>query len=1038
VARAAVTSSVRGATFYDLAADAGPTAVHMRAPALVKQVYFPLGDGLIPAYFVETQTYVGAGGELEGYQYVIAADDGRVLHRRSMIANESFTYRVWADEGGDQRPADGPEADNTPYPLAAPEDVILDDVKPVLITIEGFNNNPDGEPDPWLPVGATETVGNNVDAYVDHTAPSGYNPENGEFRAVVNDANTFDYIYNNGKEPLSSPEQSMAAIVQLFYDTNWLHDYWYDSGFNEAAGNAQDDNYGRGGAGGDRMQAQAQDGALTGSRNNANMMTPSDGVSPVMQMYLWTPRNSDGTLKISPSEQEFEVSKGQFGPVTYEVSGPLVLVDDGQGTATDGCEPPVNDVAGKVVLIDRGDCTFETKVNHAQAAGAIAVIIANNVDGGPAGLGNDGDMEDPTIPTQGVSIGDGDLLKAELEKGDVTATMVGDADAERDGTIDNMIVAHEWGHYIHNRLVECGNNQCRAMGEGWGDFVALHMSLREGEDMDGTWASQTYAGFDKTGYFGIRRVPYSNDPTKNALTFRHIGNDNPIEVEHPIRSNGIGNSEVHNAGEVWASMMWDLYTGLHKQNPDKSFDEVRRSLSDYVVAGMMLAPPAPTYTEQRDAILIAIGEFDEDDFVTAAEAFANRGAGTCAVSPPRDSTDFTGVVESFELRANADLTGLGVGEGDDSCDGDGVIDGGESGSIKVEIYNNGVQELAAGATVEVLSPTESLVFTEGPSKTLPAVPRLDKVDLEFPVTVADGVAADEHFVLTIRVTAPGGCTEVREVELPLVIHGDIYANSAKVDDVEVPESPWLISGGAGSVVWDRQATDAGYVWFGRDIGSTSDTSLVSPPLEVLAGEPLVISFDHAFKFEYSENTAWDGGVLEISDNDGETWTDVTAFGVDPGYNGTITSDANPINGQLAFIDESDGYPALNKLSLDFGEALAGKTIRLRFRIGTDAAMGGPGWAIDNIEVAGIGNTPFPTWIPDNCGMGPTTTSGGETEGGTETVGDDTDGSATSGGQDGFDDEGCGCVVREPSPAEKLGSLALWLGLAGVARRRRRR
>ncbi|MEZ4379929.1 MAG: M36 family metallopeptidase [Nannocystaceae bacterium] len=1033
---------VADANFYTLAADAGPTAIHMRAPALVKPVYYPLGDGLLPAYFVETQTYRGADGELEGYQYVVAADDGRVLHRRSMIASENFSYRVWADEGGDMRPADGPEVDNTPYPKDAPEEGSLGFVKPALITIEGFNTNPDGDADPWLPPGATETVGNNVDAYVDHTSPSGYNPENGEFRALINGDNTFDYIYDSSEEPLSSPEQSLAAIVQLFYDVNWLHDYWYDSGFNEAAGNAQDDNFGRGGVDGDRLQAQAQDGALTGSRNNANMMTPTDGVSPVMQMYLWTPRNSAGTLTISPSEQSFEISKGQFGPVEYDVSGPLVLVDDGAGTTTDGCEPPVNDVAGKIVLIDRGDCTFETKVNYAEAAGAIAVIIANNVEGGTPGLGNDDGMNDPTIPTQAVSIGDGELIKAALEQGSVTAAMYGDADAERDGTIDNMIVAHEWGHYIHNRLVECSSTQCRAMGEGWGDFVALHMSLREGDDMNGTYASQTYAGFDKTGYFGIRRVPYSNDPTKNALTFRHIGNDNPLDVAHPIRSNGIQNSEVHNAGEVWASMMWDLYTDLHKDNPDKSFDEVRRALTDYVVAGMILAPPAPTYTEQRDAILIAVAQFDEDDFVTAAEAFAKRGAGTCAESPPRDSSDFTGVVESYELRANATVTSLNVGEGADSCDNDGVIDGGESGSLTLELYNNGVQELAAGATVELISPTPTLVFPEGASKTLPAIPRLDKLDLAFPIAVADGAASDEHFALKVRVTAPGGCVEVHDLELPLVIHGDIHVNSTKVDDVEVPESPWAISGNAGSLVWGREATPSGYVWFGANIGSASDTSLVSPPLEVVSGEPLVISFEHAHKFEYSESIAWDGGVLEISDNDGETWTDVTALGVDAGYNGTINSEANPIHGQAAYTDESPDYPNMTQVSLDFGEALAGKTIRMRFRIGTDAAMGGPGWAIDNIAVAGISNTPFPSWIPDNCGMGPTTTSGSESDSG-DTVGDtdaNTDGSASAstGGADGFDDEGCGCVVREPTPAEKLASLALWLGLVGVSRRRRRR
>src|SRR3546814_1442961 len=61
-----------------------------------------------------------------------------------------------------------------------------------------------------------------------------------------------------------------AAIVNLFYMNNWLHDWWYDHGFDEQAGNAQTSNYGRGGVEGDAISAQEQDSS---GRNNANMET---------------------------------------------------------------------------------------------------------------------------------------------------------------------------------------------------------------------------------------------------------------------------------------------------------------------------------------------------------------------------------------------------------------------------------------------------------------------------------------------------------------------------------------------------------------------------------------------------------------------------------------------------------------------------------------------------------------------------------------------------------------------------------------------
>ncbi|HFE45405.1 MAG TPA: hypothetical protein ENJ18_07905, partial [Nannocystis exedens] len=102
-ARVAADANV-GAGFFQVAADAGPHALNLRLPALAKPVYFPLQGGLVPAFLVETQVYNNS--DLDGTQHVIAADDGRVLYRRSLKAHEAYSYRVWADAEGDHRPAD--------------------------------------------------------------------------------------------------------------------------------------------------------------------------------------------------------------------------------------------------------------------------------------------------------------------------------------------------------------------------------------------------------------------------------------------------------------------------------------------------------------------------------------------------------------------------------------------------------------------------------------------------------------------------------------------------------------------------------------------------------------------------------------------------------------------------------------------------------------------------------------------------------------------------------------------------------------------
>ncbi|MBK7830389.1 M36 family metallopeptidase [Nannocystis sp.] len=966
-----------------------PTAdLQFRQPARVKPVYFPVGDALVPGHFVELQVQV-RGGALEVFQYVIAADDGRVLHRHDATASEAFKYRVWADADGDHRPADGPLTDFTPHPTGIPGKGPTDATAPNLITMDGFNTNPDDLADPWLAPLATTTRGNNVHAYVDHKNPTGLQIDQGEFLGATTAPGVFDRVYDVKAEPLASVDQSMAAITQLFYVNNWMHDWWYDSGFNEATGNAQEDNYGRGGAEHDPLLAEAQDAALVGTRNNANMATPADGASPVMQMYLWSPLVTAG-LTVDPLAKSFAVNSSNFGPKNYDKTATLVLMQDGGGmSVTDGCEPAVNDIAGKIVLVDRGTCSFETKVSKAQASGAIGVLIANNANG-PFTPGVDNNIPDPTIPSQGITKADGATLKAALVDPQ-SAHMTGlSTVVERDGTIDNMIVAHEWGHFIHHRLVDCGNNQCRAQSEGWGDFNALLMMLREGDELDGVYAGTTYANFDVSGYFGIRRVPYSVDTDKNALSFRHIADGQQLPQNHPLGATGGPNSEVHNAGEIWATMLWEAYIALIKANPKLSFDEARRLMSDYVVAGMMLTPVDPTYTEQRDALLLAIKAADAADFLTVAGAFATRGAGSCAVSPPRDSTDFIGVKESSELRANATIVGVSLADDLLSCDDDGYVDVGELGTLKVDIVNIGAAAMAKGSTVEVINPDPALVFPLGSVTELSALGPLEQTTALLQLAVDDGLAVHLPLAISVRLTTPGGCTETVETFLRADLNGDVLPESSQVEDVETPASAWSIGGTEPEgTVWGRAAAVDGFHWHGADIGRASDTWLESPWMLVSADEPLVISWDHAYSFEFSDNTYWDGGVFEISPDGGKSWQDVLDFTAQAGYDAPINSEANPLDKRQAYVDKNPSYPDSDTQVIDIGDALAGAEIKFRFRIGTDAAAGAAGWDIDNIVVEGITNSPFASWIADAAICAEEgTSSGGDSSGGGASTGTD--------------------------------------------------
>jgi len=122
---------------------------------------------------------------------------------------------------------------------------------------------------------------------------------------------------------------------------------------------------------------------------------------------------------------DYEVGTAAFGPplTSSAPAQDVVLVDDGTGTATDGCEALINGaaVSGKLALIDRGNCTFVQKVTNAQNAGAIGVIIVDNVAGcPPAGLGG----VDPsiTIPSVRITLADGNTIKANLPGVNATLT----------------------------------------------------------------------------------------------------------------------------------------------------------------------------------------------------------------------------------------------------------------------------------------------------------------------------------------------------------------------------------------------------------------------------------------------------------------------------------------------------------------------------------------------------------------------------------------------------------------------------------------
>jgi hypothetical protein len=158
-----------------------------------------------------------------------------------------------------------------------------------LVTWEAFDTT--ASPAGWINDGVNETLGNNVDAHTDL-----YNLDQPDLpRPHGSPTRVFDFPLDLSQDPSTYRK---AAIVNLFYWNNWMHDRLYQLGFDENSGNFQQNNFGRGGKGNDPVQADAQDG---GDFNNANFSYTADGYSPRMQMYIYNSPdpNRDGDFDAS-------------------------------------------------------------------------------------------------------------------------------------------------------------------------------------------------------------------------------------------------------------------------------------------------------------------------------------------------------------------------------------------------------------------------------------------------------------------------------------------------------------------------------------------------------------------------------------------------------------------------------------------------------------------------------------------------------------------------------------------------------------------
>ncbi|MEO6949356.1 MAG: M36 family metallopeptidase [Ginsengibacter sp.] len=780
--------------------------------------------------------------------------------------------------------------------------------------------------DPWLMAGSNNnaiTLGWHNDGATEYNITRGNNvwakedvKGNNDNTGVPATSTTplpnlsFNFPFNADDSP-GSTNNLAAGITNLFYWNNLMHDISYQYGFDEVSGNFQNDNLGRGGLGNDFVFADAQDGS---GKNNANFSTPPDGNSPRMQMFLWSGTKKTFKVNTPISLQGYKTAKeggmstnnllDKVGPVTGDV---ILYQDNAAGDSHLGCGAPVNTITGKIALIDRGNCAFAIKVKNAQTAGAKAVIIINNDAANPTEvIGMGGDDNSITIPAVMISLQDGAAIKNQLQN-NVTVNVTLAAD-NNDADLDNGIIAHEYTHGISNRLTggpaqyTCLSNAEQG-GEGWSDYFSLMVTTdwTTATTSDGPKArpvgTYLFEQDPSTGN-GIRTYPYSTNMAINPWTYAGVA------------SSG---GEVHDIGEIWAVTLWDMTWNiiqLEGINPDlynangKGGNSIAMKL---VTLGMKLQPCSPGFLDARDAILKA------DQILYAGKyncviwnAFARRGMGVSAQQGSSNST--TDQVEKFDKPSSAVI----------NKSADKIIVAQNDFINYTFTVTTQCEAISNYKIVDTL--TANVTYVSGGNYN--SASRTVSFDIS-------SLAAAQSATYTFKVKVNANTYFKKDT---------VYLET--VPDNAIPGSLIVTSNKFSKWVPSTENHSPNYSI--KSVGSTTSTEqMLSSVNSYLIENYSELSFWQKYNTEIN----YDGGVVELSTDNGVSWFDAGPYMRLNGYNSTMSTGTN-LENKKAFSGVSNGW-IQTVISLG---AFEGQNFRFRFRFVTDEGIASGGWYIDDILI----------------------------------------------------------------------------------------